>query len=68
MITGFGVSSSFTKKKKQSSPLMEPIDCDKAYQHLTEHFENLDDPRGKQGVLHPFVSIVMIALLGMRIK
>lgn len=42
---------------------MEPIDCSTAYQHLTDHFENLDDPRGKQGVLHPFISIVMIALL-----
>lgn len=63
MIAGFGASSSFTNIKKQSSSLMEPIDCSTTYQHLTDHFENLDDPRGKQGVLHPFVSIVIIALL-----
>ncbi|MBF2014864.1 MAG: hypothetical protein IGS23_24970 [Rivularia sp. T60_A2020_040] len=56
MIAGFGASSSFTKKNKKSLSLMEPIDCERAYQHLTDHFENLDDPRGKQGVLHPFIS------------
>ncbi|MBE9075880.1 ISAs1 family transposase [Romeria aff. gracilis LEGE 07310] len=27
------------------------------------HFDDLEDPRGKQGVLHPFISIVMIGLL-----
>lgn len=54
MIAGFGASSSFTKKNKQSSSLMEPIDCSTVHQHLTDHFENLDDPRGKQGV-HPVI-------------
>lgn len=43
--------------------LMLNIILFKHYQHLTEHFENLDVPTGKQGVLHPFISIVMIALL-----
>ena len=34
-----------------------------SFRQLAEHLENLEDPRGAQGVLHPFISIVTIALL-----
>ncbi len=30
---------------------------------MADSFKDLQDPRGKQGVLHPFISIVIIALL-----
>jgi len=38
-------------------------ECEQVHQQLVRHFEELSDPRGKQGVLHPFISVVMIALL-----
>ncbi|EGJ35492.1 MULTISPECIES: ISAs1 family transposase [Moorena] len=30
---------------------------------MLEHFEKLSDPIGKQGLLHPFISIITISLL-----
>ena len=42
---------------------MPASDCEKIQKQLTHHFEELADPRGSQGVLHPFISIVMIAFL-----
>ncbi|MBE9048794.1 ISAs1 family transposase [Pleurocapsales cyanobacterium LEGE 10410] len=42
---------------------MPAVDYEQIQKGLFEHFEELTDPRGKQGVLHPFMSIVMIALL-----
>ncbi len=43
--------------------LLQAEDCEQIQKQWSEHFENLRDPRGKQGVLHPFMSIVMIAIL-----
>ena len=69
MVAGFNAptvnnrSFKCTAKNEKSSSLLPATDCEQVYQQLTDHFEDLDDPRGKQGVLHPFVSIVMIALL-----
>lgn len=63
MAKGFGEASISDKKSQKSSSLTAPIDCEQLYQQWSKHFENLIDPRGTQGVLHPFLSIVMIALL-----
>jgi len=63
MAKGFGEVSISDKKSQKSSSLTAPIDCEQLHQQWSKHFENLIDPRGTQGVLHPFLSIVMIALL-----
>lgn len=63
MVKGFGVSSISTKNNSKSSSLLPANDCEQVQKQLLHHFEDLTDPRGKQGVLHPFISIVMIALL-----
>ena len=60
---GFGEASVSKKNSDKSSSLMPALDCQKVQKQLTHHFEDLTDPRGSQGVLHPFISIVMIALL-----
>ena len=62
MAKGFGKKKSPKNNAKPSLPL-KASDCEKRPQQWTEYFENLTDPRGKQGVLHPFMSIVMIAIL-----
>ena len=63
MAQGFGETSVSLKKNSKSSSLMPAPDCKQVEKQLFEHFEDLIDPRGKKGVLHPFMSIVMIALL-----
>ena len=63
MVKGFGEASPNNKKSRKSSSREANIDCEQVQKEWTKHFEDLIDPRGKQGVLHPFISIVMIALL-----
>jgi len=63
MAKGFGEASISNKKRSKSSSIMPAVDCEQIQKQWAEHFEDLTDPRGSQGVLHPFISIVMIALL-----
>jgi hypothetical protein len=63
MVAGFDTSSNSTVLSRQSGSVLPATDCSQVHQQLAHHFEDLHDPRGKQGVLHPFISIVMIALL-----
>jgi predicted transposase YbfD/YdcC len=63
MAKGFGEASISPKERRKSSSIKAPIDCEQIQQQWSKHFENLTDPRGAKGVLHPFLSIVMIALL-----
>ncbi len=63
MAKGFGKANSSQKNSAKPSSSLKASDCEEIQQQWAEHFENLDDPRGKQGVLHPFMSIVMIAIL-----
>lgn len=63
MAPGFGKESSTETLPQQSSALSSATDYDEVKQQLLAHFSCLDDPRGAQGVQHPFLSIVMIALL-----
>ena len=64
MTQGFGEASVRRKKNGKFSSLTPAVDSEQLQKRLFEHFENLKDPRGSQGVLHPFMSIIMIALLG----
>ena len=63
MAKGFGKASVSLKKSSKSLSLTPALDCEQLQKQLAEHFEDLKDPRGSQGVLHPFISIVTIALL-----
>lgn len=63
MAKGFGEVQLSTKNSRKHSSLLPASDCQKIQKQLIHHFEELADPRGSQGVLHPFISIVMIALL-----
>jgi hypothetical protein len=63
MAKGFGEASLNNKKSNKSSSIKPNIDCEQIQKQWAKHFEDLTDPRGAQGVLHPFISIVMIALL-----
>ena len=62
MAKGFGEVSVSLKKSSKSSSVIAAVDCEQVQKQLVSHFENLVDPRGKQGVVHPFTSM-MIALL-----
>lgn len=61
MLKGFGPSPS--SSTSFSSSLSPATDYEHIYQQLLSHFQTLTDPRGRQGTLHPFLSIVIIALL-----
>lgn len=63
MAKGFGIAKNSQNNSSKPSSLLKTGNCEVIPQQWTEHFENLSDPRGKQGVLHPFMSIVMIAIL-----
>jgi predicted transposase YbfD/YdcC len=63
MAKGFGEASLNNQKNSKSSSIKPNIDCEQIQKQWAKHFEDLTDPRGSQGVLHPFISIVMIALL-----
>lgn len=63
MAKGFGVAKNDQQNSSKPSSLLKAGECEEIQKQWSEHFENLTDPRGKQGVLHPFMSIVMIAIL-----
>ncbi|NEO19905.1 MULTISPECIES: hypothetical protein [unclassified Moorena] len=62
MVIGFDKPTNSTYTSSPSLPLQPALDVQQVQQQMLEHFEHLSDPLRKQGVLHPFVSIVMIAL------
>ena len=50
-------------KAKAPQPLPLAIDAESVQQQWQSQFAELEDPRGRQGVEYPFLSIVMIAIL-----
>lgn len=60
---GFAQVSPTSSAQAASSRLLPATDCKQVQQRLQAHFGKLVDPRGHPGVRHPWVSIVMIALL-----
>lgn len=63
MAKGFGEVPLSQRESSKFSSVRAAIDCEQVQKQLASHFKDLEDPRGSQGVLHPFLSIVMIALL-----
>jgi predicted transposase YbfD/YdcC len=62
MAKGFDSTLDSAKVKVQT-PLPPAIDAEFVQQQWQSQFAELEDPRGRQGVAHPFLSIVMIAIL-----
>jgi hypothetical protein len=56
MAKGFGEASISNKKSSKSSSIMPAVDCEQIQKQWAEHFKDLTDPRGSQGVLHPFIT------------
>ena len=63
MSQGFGSPQGTAKQRRPSPGLPPAIDAEAVQQQWQSHFAELEDPRGSQGVEHPFLSIVMIAIL-----
>ncbi len=52
MVKGFDKAFVSRKKSSKSSSHRPAIDCEQLQKQLAQHFEELKDPRGSQGVLH----------------
>jgi hypothetical protein len=52
MAKGFSEASISPKKSSKSSSQMLAVDCEQIQQQLFEDFEELINPREKQGILH----------------
>lgn len=63
MSQGFAPNEETAKASQTKPPLCTATDADSIQQQWESHFAELDDPRGSQGIEHPFLSIVMIAIL-----
>ena len=60
---GFRSSSDSKPVKTQGKSSMSAVDADAVQSEWLSTFGELSDPRGRQGIEHPFLSIVMIAIL-----
>jgi predicted transposase YbfD/YdcC len=63
MAKGFASSKDSSHQQHSPQPLPAALDAESVQQQWESHFAELEDPRGRQGVEHPFLSIVMIAIL-----
>jgi len=65
MIMSKGFSSPVLSNKPTSSkkPLKPAVDAEEIQQQWMKQFDSLNDPRGRQGCEHAFLSIVLIAIL-----
>lgn len=63
MSQGFAPNEKTAKAGQTQPPLCAATDAATIQQQWESHFSELKDPRGSQGVEHPFLSIVMIAIL-----
>jgi hypothetical protein len=64
MAQGFGAPSLRKTSGSQSASTPTVVETETVQQQWLDQFSGLTDPRGKQGVEHPLLSIVMIAILG----
>ena len=62
MVQGFAAPAQ-PSPSASGSPSQTAVDADDVQKQWLSFFENLDDPRGKQGREHAFLSIVLIAVL-----
>lgn len=63
MAKGFASSQDAVKQRPAQQPLPPALDTESVQVQWQLQFAELEDPRGLQGVEHPFLSIVMIAIL-----
>lgn len=63
MSQGFGPSTGSRQKTSRRAVPGVAIDAEEVQENWLGYFGELEDPRGMQGVEHPFLSIVMIAIL-----
>lgn len=63
MANGFASAKSATNQGPTQQPLPLAIDAALVQAQWQSQFAEPEDPRGSQGVEHPFLSIVMIAIL-----
>jgi len=63
MAQGFAPSKESAKQRPVQQSLPPAIDAESVQAQWQSQFAELEDPRGSQGVEHPFLSIVMIAIL-----
>jgi len=63
MSNGFASPASLDKRSSQRQGLRPAIDAEEVQQQWLAQFEPLQDPRGLQGQMHAFLSIVLIAIL-----
>lgn len=61
MSKGFASVSATTQHP--TPPTAPAVDAQEIQSKWLSYFEDLDDPRGAKGRLHPFLSVVMIAIL-----
>lgn len=65
MSQGFAATPSFPSNQSKSPTLAPAGDCEQMQEQFLSHFSRFEDPRGKQGQDHIFISIVAIAILAM---
>ena len=63
MVKGFVSVKDLVKQRPAPQPLPLAVDAESVQAQWQAQFADLEDPRGRQGVEHPFLSIVMIAIL-----
>lgn len=63
MSTGFSSPSSADQRPGKAKRISPAIDAEQVQQQWLSQFESLEDPRGRQGQEHAFLSIILIAIL-----
>jgi len=64
MSKGFDSPSIEEKETKRKSKRLKPaLDAESVQQQWLSQFSKINDPRGRQGCEHAFLSIVLIAIL-----
>lgn len=63
MAKGFAPIPTAQQRSEPSRLVCYAVDAEEIQAKWLSYFENLEDPRGQQGQIHAFVSIVLIAVL-----
>lgn len=63
MSQGFGLKPQSSQDPAKRPILESAVDAESIQAQWLEQFSSLDDPRGRQGIEHNFLSIVLIAVL-----
>ena len=63
MSQGFAAAQPSPSTELKSTTLVPAGDCEQVQEQFLSYFDSLEDPRGKQGQDHVFISIVAIAVL-----